>query len=157
MLIVSGLAVLVFQFTLPCRERQVINHLLKGLPKFQFTLPCRERPCQVAGFGKTVSFNSRSRVGSDPRLHRQADRPAGFNSRSRVGSDGRERLVGALGEFQFTLPCRERPSAVNAAQLAYSRFNSRSRVGSDDNTERRQITLWSFNSRSRVGSDSLRG
>ena len=77
---------------------------------FQFTLPRGERPpAPVEPVAVTRSFNSRSRVGSDPakspppspasvsihapawgatrQAHRGRQADAGFNSRSRVGSD----------------------------------------------------------------------
>ena len=58
------------------------------------------------------SFNSRSRMGSDPTAARPRGRWPGFNSRSRMGSDkraGRTQLRAFV--FQFTLPHGERPTA----------------------------------------------
>ena len=62
----------------------------------------------------------------------QASGPDGFNPRSRVGSDNR-RLNShpALGPFQSTLPCRERPVDDTTTLVKPTGFNPRSRVGSD--------------------------
>ena len=57
---------------------------------FQFTLPCRERRHSPIPITLRVSFNSRSRVGSD------------------LFTEPRS---AAAGRFQFTLPCRERHTA----------------------------------------------
>ena len=59
------------------------------MARFQFTLPCRERRAEIADPKRGVSFNSRSRVGSD--------------------KESRDVLVAKV-MFQFTLPCRERPA-----------------------------------------------
>ena len=99
---------------------------------------------QAATKSPIESFNSRSRVGSDPMVksgvsatapfqftlpcrerHAYAEAigaVASFNSRSRVGSDWRRRIPRpAIGVFQFTLPCRERPEERRAA-IANSEF-----------------------------------
>ena len=45
--------------------------------------------------------------------------PISFNTRSRVGSDQRRMSVlTRSAKFQFTLPCRERPSTSAASQNA---------------------------------------
>ena len=57
------------------------------LEKFQFALPRGERRrCRQSSFCP-ASFNSRSRVGSDPALSLSSAQIQCFNSRSRVGSD----------------------------------------------------------------------
>ena len=98
---------------------------------FQFTLPCRERQISKSPARRRLSFNSRSRVGSDPQRQGLEAEPQSFNSRSRVGSDtddsspfpssyrfnSRSRVGSdqrprppwdTRAMFQFTLPCRER-------------------------------------------------
>ena len=98
-----------FQFTLPCRERLASVDDVWATTEFQFTLPCRERRRGQIGEKVASSFNSRSRVGSDPERGPAPPNRARFNSRSRVGSDG---------------PSRSRALPAQC-------FNSRSRVGSD--------------------------
>ena len=99
-----------------------------------------------------VRFNSRSRVGSDPRRRPDPSARRGFNSRSRVGSDANAANVVKAMLFQFTLPRGER--LRTALPLAEPEgFNSRSRVGSDRRPRRARRTRAGFNSRSRVGSD----
>ena len=58
-------------------------------------------------------------------------------------------------QFQFTLPCRERPEASGECNGYRASFNSRSRVGSDTTSAEAAKPSSSFNSRSRVGSDLL--
>ena len=78
-----------------------------------------------------VSFNSRSRVGSDRRRRRPSGQSAGFNSRSRVGSDLPSAGLRAWhGNVSIHAPAW---GATRGAPCLYEvlRFNSRSRVGSD--------------------------
>ena len=99
-----------FQFALPRGERPTRAHRKSCPHGFQFALPRGERRCFRFGLGlHNGSFNSRSRVGSDPNPAPFPPPGWGFNSRSRVGSDTWCATVAS-------------PSAG---------FNSRSRVGSD--------------------------
>ena len=100
---------------------------------FQFALPRGERLHLYRGRFTAHRFNSRSRVGSDPRPPSTNSNPRGFNSRSRVGSD----------TFH---PWRCDDD---------KRFNSRSRVGSDLQSALLPYPTQCFNSRSRVGSDTV--
>ena len=55
-----------FQFTLPRGERQGVCRRARCAPEFQFTLPRGERLHNLLGRIRIlISFNSRSRVGSD--------------------------------------------------------------------------------------------
>ena len=49
-------ALLLFQFTLPCRERQSAGAAECKALAFQFTLPCRERPMKRDGSGSLAQF-----------------------------------------------------------------------------------------------------
>ena len=145
---------------------------------FQFTLPCGERQSFFLNSVKGVYFNSRSRAGSDIPLFscyialksisihapvRGATLDSkhnlflsrNFNSRSRAGSDlFLLKYIRLYPWFQFTLPCGERqvhpvlPSAV-------SDFNSHSRAGSDGYGSVIKLSGKNFNSRSRAGSDNI--
>ena len=76
-----------------------------------------------------------------------------FNPRSRTGSDDccdRVRPPGHL--FQSTLPHGERPMPWTKTGHC-KRFNPRSRTGSDENCWMGRVTINGFNPRSRTGSD----
>ncbi len=76
-----------FQLTLPRGERrEVVRAVLEG-GMFQLTLPRGERLPRGSHPIGGRSFNSRSRVGSDPSLYPCVGVSLRFNSRSRVGSD----------------------------------------------------------------------
>ena len=150
----GALARLLFQSTLPRRERRPPSALRQRTPNFNPR--SREGSDVLSLFGSRPrsDFNPRSREGSDcpavwsrpPRTH--------FNPRSREGSDGARfgRLTvvksisihapakgatAASGSsriwtiFQSTLPRRERPSLNGKKQFVPSHFNPRSREGSD--------------------------
>ena len=55
-----------FQFTLPRGERHPAISLTLAIEGFQFTLPRGERRVASITPATTLSFNSRSRGGSDP-------------------------------------------------------------------------------------------
>ena len=188
-----------FQFTLPRGERPLPFQVAGVELAFQFTLPRGERPhglqrlqggrgvsIHAPAWGATApsspltppssSFNSRSRVGSDPvKLTPPAHDPVSihapawgatrkpkdvtfprrcFNSRSRVGSDPRrpgqtDRAAG------FNSRSRVGSDVRGRGQLDGRRgFNSRSRVGSDLRPSTPPLPTPRFNSRSRVGSDT---
>ena len=59
------------------------------LAVFQSTLPRGERPFSLMFIAEVVSFNPRSRVGSDQNSKTLFYVATGFNPRSRVGSDSR--------------------------------------------------------------------
>ena len=104
-----------FQFALPHGERLYSLFLLVILSRFQFALPHGERPILKREWeGFSISFNSRSRMGSDRTTRRVAVGNAGFNSRSRMGSD----------------------SMACAYGIRLRSFNSRSRMGSDGTIRR---------------------
>ena len=77
-----------------------------------------------------------------------------FNPRSRVGSD---KIVNVNANFtnmfQSTLPRRERRSDGSVGSPPPPGFNPRSRVGSDNKYLFGICTGYGFNPRSRVGSD----
>ena len=124
-----------FQFTLPCRERREMVE--SGIFWMGFNSRSRvgsdsgrgpwrgaaagfnsrsrvgsDKPLLPLPIPAAKCFNSRSRVGSDSLRRRPECRPPCFNSRSRVGSDTRGlELVKLASPFQFTLPCRERPTS----------------------------------------------
>ena len=123
---------------------------------FQFTLPCGERRAQLLRFFNLHNFNSRSLAGSDGQRDQTSDSAQDFNSRSLAGSDeayslaaecrnisihaplrGATRPEEALSlrpEFQFTLPCGERPCYFGGT-VPHKYFNSRSLAGSDGISE----------------------
>ena len=99
-----------FQSTLPRGERRAPMSLLESHCLFQSTLPRGERPAHVGNFADSISvsihapawgatslttqysqsgisFNPRSRVGSDRRVWHLHTQRISFNPRSRVGSD----------------------------------------------------------------------
>ena len=103
-----------------------------------------------------MSFNPRSRVGSDdyPKLFCLCW--YSFNPRSRVGSDWSISVcVRRMSMFQSTLPRRERHVRGLFRQADNFRFNPRSRVGSDEEYIVLFHRIVGFNPRSRVGSDHL--
>ena len=105
-----GLVVL-FQFTLPRRERRGDLLPMSHEVEFQFTLPRRERQCDRGRHRRSsaVSIHAPAKGATSAR---QMQWRCGrcFNSRSREGSDvaSIQRRVCASTKFQFTLPRRER-------------------------------------------------
>ena len=98
-----------FQSTLPRRERRFPPPHQHTTRQFQSTLPRRERHGTAPAPSSCPNFNPRSRVGSDKCFSTTLYIFQNFNPRSRVGSD------------QVTL-CRKQFN---------NDFNPRSRVGSD--------------------------
>ena len=77
-----------FQFTLPHGERLPADREAVPVYQFQFTLPHGERQASMTlEMLRLGSFNSRSRMGSDPPVLHRFHVFASFNSRSRMGSD----------------------------------------------------------------------
>ena len=73
-------------------------------------------PSSTLRWPALTGFNSRSRGGSDALPSFTFLSLTCFNSRSRVGSDNDKRPVLIMDtQFQFTLPCRERPSTQGSA------------------------------------------
>ena len=105
----SRRAIMIFQSTLPRRERLRCFRVLFGIIKFQSTLPRRERLLQAAWYLNSNDFNPRSREGSD-----------GVGACISLPAPG----------FQSTLPRRERLWWLWTACGA-TNFNPRSREGSD--------------------------
>ena len=122
---------MLFQSTLPRRERHRNVLYLCVQHTFQSTLPRRERRIISTARLRQRNFNPRSREGSDahsprswkrcrnfnPRSREGSDtyppahrtHPRDFNPRSREGSDATEEYRVAQGKlFQSTLPRRER-------------------------------------------------
>ena len=145
---------IVFQSTLPHRERPCFFYISRAIIGFQSTLPHRERPekpgrsplapqisIHAPAQGATQddrgirhkrrNFNPRSRTGSDRHATGFAKRCQYFNPRSRTGSD-----------LSFGLD-----------QPAGSYFNPRSRTGSDQWPPPYHADGRNFNPRSRTGSD----
>ena len=76
-----------FQSTLPRRERQRYLNTFAGNHKFQSTLPRRERRDMRASRNTDPDFNPRSHEGSDGRSSLSYISPSDFNPRSHEGSD----------------------------------------------------------------------
>ena len=122
---------LMFQSTLPRRERRQNRRLPVSPLRFQSTLPRRERP------------NPKVRMMQDAQFQSTLPR--------------RERQPGVLkfavnGEFQSTLPRRERRWQGYLIGR-YTSFNPRSHVGSDIYSVLSISPDSRFNPRSHVGSD----
>ncbi len=81
-----------FQFALPHGERRPHDLLVFDEAAFQFALPHGERLLSIHVFMRVSSFNSRSRMGSDPSMPTLQRLTGSFNSRSRMGSDTGMRL-----------------------------------------------------------------
>ena len=154
---------LLFQSTLPRRERPQTGVDQYQRNEFQSTLPRRERRTVSYSITTIINFNPRSREGSDVCLAADNGRLHHFNPRSREGSDNavvtrkiwvqafqstlprRERRCRLSGHaivigFQSTLPRRERrcPPICTCRE---SYFNPRSREGSD--VDPQTFTSWS--------------
>ena len=99
---------------------------------FQSTLPRGERPGAEPLTHESISFNPRSRAGSDPAWPTLRTSQSGcFNPRSRAGSDFWQRWRGQTS----------------------AGFNPRSRAGSDPTLPMQAEQGEGFNPRSRAGSD----
>ena len=156
MLAVGWFAVDEFQSTLPRRERRALRRSKLSLSQFQSTLPRRERPSIRSDAYCHFYFNPRSREGSDLQLFRVRGKPPYFNPRSREGSDGRHERPVVRAEISIHAPAKG--ATYNAVVIAAEDddFNPRSREGSDAvDTGSRQFRM-NFNPRSREGSDGLR-
>ena len=128
----SALAMVIFQSTLPRRERRVkpfikVKKLKNFNPRsregsdrkdhmqdsttqeFQSTLPRRERQKSYAPLNPTSGFQSTLPRRERLRDNAPADSPGDFNPRSREGSDSEVLICFYRSiEFQSTLPRRER-------------------------------------------------
>ena len=125
-----------FQSTLPHGERPSTAQVRHPWKWFQSTLPHGERPGIVVFNVATMSFNPRSRMGSDVKhlpvsatitvfqstlphgeRHLREDRPPvcnRFNPRSRMGSDHPTITLSNRDiPFQSTLPHGERPKILD--------------------------------------------
>ena len=146
-----------FQSTLPRGERPTPAILHRAQHRsFQSTLPRGERPT-ASQCVTPISFNPRSRVGSDAsaRRHALSSVPC-FNPRSRVGSDTRSRRVQPSIRVSIHAPAWGATQTARHEADRRSSFNPRSRVGSDAvHASCRRLTKC-FNPRSRVGSDVSR-
>ena len=123
--------------------------------KFQFTLPRGERLGNtIATVLLPVSFNSRSRGGSDvPATAKDMENHA-FQFTLPRGERRKPRpRRRSCKPFQFTLPRGERLQPTDDDVRAFSGFNSRSRGGSDQEEASKSTPAARFNSRSRGGSD----
>src|SRR5699024_8765360 len=100
----------------------------------QSTLPRRERPI-LHGMEMAchISFNPRSREGSDVPKAGKTTNDGSFNPRSREGSDVLPVSISGADtpKFQSTLPRRERPAFPVDNRNWDGSFNPRSREGSD--------------------------
>ena len=169
-----------FQFTLPRGERPSGRETKRRRRNVSIHAPAWGATCEHwSKFGLSLSFNSRSRVGSDILLCKERMRvgrvsihaPAWgatlrkslarcrrcFNSRSRVGSDLRARPPrGKPSQVSIHAPAWGATIKLERWRKLNGRFNSRSRVGSDKCLGRHPCSFSGFNSRSRVGSDITR-
>ncbi len=83
-----------FQSTLPHGERPAGEAQYGDITEFQSTLPHGERQGFPESYQVKVSFNPRSRTGSDIAPAPPPRRSPGFNPRSRTGSDPRSPQAG---------------------------------------------------------------
>ena len=124
---------LLFQSTLPRRERHFIrgtriNHIL-----FQSTLPRRERQPLIHQMHElpVISIHAPAKGATYADFGKRL-RKWYFNPRSREGSDiNRFRLLSKQVLFQSTLPRRERLNHLFQRYIRSYYFNPRSREGSD--------------------------
>ena len=111
---------MLFQSTLPRRERQFLYHLQLDCLQFQSTLPRRERHqpdnCRSIQFR---NFNPRSREGSD--YNDMVVKNLGLISihAPAKGATCILTLLLLANEFQSTLPRRERPYCSNKTLIYY--------------------------------------
>ena len=101
---------MIFQSTLPRRERLIVIIKAHLSPLFQSTLPRRERPRRGRSGGHGVYFNPRSHEGSDDKFRTVFLCSKLFQSTL----PRRERQISSyynynIFQFQSTLPRRERP------------------------------------------------
>ena len=105
-----------FQFTLPHGERHAKRTISPRLVLFQFTLPHGERLSTTLETLLVVSFNSRSRMGSD-----RPTRPSDPSCRVSIhapawGATSQRPRDRGHTAFQFTLPHGERPVVDDAPE-----------------------------------------
>ena len=126
--------ILVFQSTLPRRERPVREWQESHPAGFQSTLPRRERQfIKVSGVWGVSHFNPHSHEGSDRSSDHLLLQLQYFNPHSHEGSDIFVRSgIMSLSEFQSTLPRRERLPDPKIL-LVHFYFNPHSHEGSDSN------------------------
>ena len=123
---------MVFQSTLPRRERQVQSLNVSLLLRFQSTLPRRERLPILCWSAHTANFNPRSREGSDKFI----DCDSNFFN------------------ISIHAPAKGATTLRLLSFLIFYHFNPRSREGSDFNEYNKRIEERDFNPRSREGSDT---
>ena len=125
--------------------------------QFQFTLPRGERQHILSLIILTpISFNSRSREGSDKLSVSVFRYISSFNSRSREGSDRTSYILNLVTHVSIHAPARGATVVSVCSSDSTSCFNSRSREGSDKEICAFSDGLRCFNSRSREGSDVSR-
>ena len=169
---------MIFQSTLPRRERPNTVYAIKSYQKFQSTLPRRERPpadpaplvsmlkisIHAPAEGATLLpqcltpvvwyFNPRSRGGSDSVRLPELACSVYFNPRSRGGSDaGIAGRIKAAFEFQSTLPRRERRKSIPVDNIILKISIHAPAEGATNWKRKMQRRKLYFNPRSRGGSD----
>ena len=164
------------QSTLPHGERQKFPGRPQNRMRLQSTLPHGERQMGLASCCVGLSFNPRSRTGSDsPKRSRPIlERLASIHAPAR-GATSPLPVSQTVNPLQSTLPHGERPmrdrqerqgnpASIHApargatpparsSDSQRSSFNPRSRTGSDGPQEGGRSWKWRFNPRSRTGSD----
>ncbi len=158
-----------FQSTLPRGER-LLGMLQASMPSgFQSTLPRGERlghPFEIQFLGvvsihapawgatclpevpsaSIVSFNPRSRVGSDVQSGKGDPETIRFNPRSRVGSDRPFLGVSPADRVSIHAPAWGATRGLRLRGRPRFRFNPRSRVGSDVQVAEGISSFWRFQS-----------
>ena len=164
-----------FQSTLPCGERRSFSKSSSMVIPFQSTLPCGERLVLHFVLHGTVSFNPRSRVGSDCKIeclleeYNVSIHAPVWGATGNIGARVGDKIVsihapvwGATvnwsspigGLFGFNPRSRVGSDRFRNSESADQIcFNPRSRVGSDSSSRGNMAILGRFNPRSRVGSD----
>ena len=99
---------------------------------FQSTLPCGERHLASPLFATQISFNPRSRTGSDSETRSWKRWTSSFNPRSRTGSD-LIRIVKVVVHKKVSIhaPARGATGGYEVVKVISESFNPRSRTGSD--------------------------
>ena len=148
----------VFQSTLPRRERLQQADILEMMSKFQSTLPRRERLKFVHRVQNFPHFNPRSREGSD--VHRIVDfiEVCLFQSTlPRRERHGIKTITDAFAEFQSTLPRRERLLPEHRLHRLLQISIHAPAKGATVKPFIKVKKLKNFNPRSREGSDPKAG
>ena len=168
----------VFQSTLPRRERLQQADILEMMSKFQSTLPRRERLKFVHRVQNFPHFNPRSREGSDvhrivdfievclfqstlPRRERLFAAPSSFpnlifqSTLPRRERHGIKTITDAFAEFQSTLPRRERLLPEHRLHRLLQISIHAPAKGATAEWMLWEIDHRNFNPRSREGSDGI--